>query len=478
MLTYGSLFTGAGGLELGVQAALPGRTLWHSDIDPGACKVLAHRWPDVPNLGDITRIDWSDVPRVDVLTGGSPCQDVSVAGARAGMHEGTRSNLWGAMREAIAVLRPSLVVWENVRGAYSACAASEMGSCPRCVGDDPASRHAPRLRALGRVLGDLCDLGYDAQWYGLRAADVGAPHGRFRVFVFAWPTADTKCGGRERGASFAIREAVERAAIAGCGEDAGRASMTLLPTPAAYLADNGGPQHPDKRRAGGHSVSLDDAVHALLPTPTAIDSHHGSPSDASRHSPGLRAIGHALLPTPKATNNENRSSAWANGPNLGEAVTALLPTPRATDGTKGGPNQRGSSGDLMLPSAVHALLPTPAVAQYPSNRSLSPGAAVRPSLAGLANADRWGDYAPAIARWERTLGRPAPDPTKPGRTGNSRLNPDLVEWMMGWPPGHVTAVPGVTDAQALRICGNGVVPQQAAAATRALLHDLATESAA
>ena len=386
MLTYGSLFTGAGGLELGVQAALPGRTLWHSEIDPGACKVLAHRWPDVPNLGDITTIDCATVPRVDVLTGGSPCQDVSTAGARAGMHEGTRSNLWGAMREAVAVLRPSLVVWENVRGAYSACAASEMGSCPRCVGDDPASRHAPRLRALGRVLGDLCDLGYDAQWYGLRAADVGAPHGRFRVFVFAWPAADTERGGWGWGASFAIREAVERTAIAGCSEDAGRASMTLLPTPGANLADNGGPQHPDKRRAGGHSVSLDDAVHALLPTP--------------------------------------------------------------------------------------------AVAQYPSNRSLSPGAAVRPSLAGLADADRWGTYAAAIARWERILGRPAPDPTKPGRTGKPRLNPQLVEWMMGWPAGHVTAVPGVTDAQALRIGGNGVVPQQAAAATRALLHELTKESAA
>lgn len=152
-----------------------------------------------------------------------------------------------------------------------------------------------------------------------------------------------------------------------------------------------------------------------------------------------------LLPTPKASNNENRSSAWANGPNLGEAIAALLPTPRATDGTKGGPNQRGSSGDLMLPSAVQT--------------------------------DRWGDYEPAIARWERVIDRPAPNPTKPGRTGKPRLNPELVEWMMGWPPGHVTNVPGVTDPQALRICGNGVVPQQAAAATRALLHDLAREAA-
>ena len=414
MLTYGSLFTGAGGLEMGVQSVLPGRTLWHSEIDPGACKVLAHRWPDVPNLGDITTIDWSTVPRVDVLTGGSPCQDVSTAGKRAGMHEGTRSNLWGAMREAIAALRPSLVVWENVRGAYSACAASEMGSCPRCVGVDPASRHAPHLRALGRVLGDLADLGYDAQWYGLRAADVGAPHGRLRVFVFAWPAADTECGGREWGASFAIREAVERAAIAGCGEDAGAQS------------------EPEARVT--------------------------------------------LLPTPVSDNSRGLPSSGTDYQSLPNAVVSLLPTPRATDGTKCGPNQRGSSGDLMLPSAVQPL-PTPTATPYGNNQSASPGATVRPSLTSMP-ADRWGDYAPAIARWERVIGRPAPEPTKPGRTGNPRLNPQLVEWMMGWPAGHVTNVPGVTDVQALRIGGNGVVPQQAAAATRALLHDLATESAA
>lgn len=111
------------------------------------------------------------------------CQDVSLAGRRAGFTEGTRSNLWSAMREAIAVIRPKIVVWENVRGAMSATADSALESCPRCVGD-PRDR-GPVLRALGRVLGDLADLRYDARWYGLRAADVGAAHGRFRIFVFA-----------------------------------------------------------------------------------------------------------------------------------------------------------------------------------------------------------------------------------------------------------------------------------------------------
>lgn len=111
------------------------------------------------------------------------CQDLSTAGRRAGMTDGTRSNLWVAMRDAIAALQPTYVVWENVRGALSAPASSVLEHCPGCMGD---SRHrGPDLRALGRVLGDLAELGFDAEWHSLRAADVGACHGRFRVFVLA-----------------------------------------------------------------------------------------------------------------------------------------------------------------------------------------------------------------------------------------------------------------------------------------------------
>ena len=85
---------------------------------------------------------------------------------------------------------------------------------------------------------------------------------------------------------------------------------------------------------------------------------------------------------------------------------------------------------------------------------------------------RWGDYAPAIARWETVLGRPAPDPTEPGAKGNPRLSPAFCEWLMGLPEGHVTAPEiGLTRNQALKALGNGVVPQQAAAATQAFLED-------
>ena len=93
----GSLFSGYGGLDLAVEEVFGARTVWNSDIDPGPRKVLAHRFPDVPNLGDITTIDWHEVEPVDVICGGFPCQDVSTVGKRAGIAPGTRSGLWAHM---------------------------------------------------------------------------------------------------------------------------------------------------------------------------------------------------------------------------------------------------------------------------------------------------------------------------------------------------------------------------------------------
>ena len=182
-LKLGSLFSGYGGLDQAVHAAFGDvESRWVSDIEPGPCKVLAHRYPNVPNLGDITRIDWADVEPVDIIAGGSPCQDLSTAGKRAGMRTGTRSGLWESMREAIAIIKPSFVVWENVLGALSAGANSdselEFDKGPLGGGADGCA-----LRALGRVLGDLSSLGYDAQWAVIRASDVGAPHHRARVFM-------------------------------------------------------------------------------------------------------------------------------------------------------------------------------------------------------------------------------------------------------------------------------------------------------
>ncbi|AGK88009.1 DNA methyltransferase [Mycobacterium phage Severus] len=167
----GSLFSGVGGLDLAVEEVTGGETIWQVEFDKHASKVLAKRF-GVPNYGDITKIDWTEVPPVDVLCGGFPCQDVSAAGRKAGIGQGTRSGLWAHFAEAIDVLRPQLVIIENVRGLLNA----------KATGPEGVS-----MRAMGRVLGDLADLGYDAKWKTLAAGAIGAPHKRERVFIVARP---------------------------------------------------------------------------------------------------------------------------------------------------------------------------------------------------------------------------------------------------------------------------------------------------
>jgi DNA (cytosine-5)-methyltransferase 1 len=458
-MKLGSLCSGYGGLDMAVETVFDASTAWVSDIDKGACKILAHRYPDVPNIGDMTAVDWSAVEPVDVLCGGTPCQDLSAAGKRAGMSEGTRSNLWVAMREAVATIRPTYVVWENVRGAYSAAADSAVEPCTGCVGDGSGVS----LRALGRVLGDLSDLGYDTSWHGLRAADVGAPHGRFRIFVVATDTSsDGWNQGRSEPAGQLRRpDAAERGAAATDADREGRSGLgwqhperrdadgrrgadgprpapeptTLLPSPRTSDTNGAG-------RHGDGGLDLRTAV-ALLGTPRASEWKGCGPHGSKSHTHRLDRdyldaqvieLEAQLLPTPAARDHKGRALYREGGPALTDALL-LLPTPRAGDGTKGGPNQSGSSGDLMLPSAVQP--------------------------------NRWGKYAEAVARWE-TLTRPAPAPTEPGRNG-PRLATAFSEWMMGLPAGWVTDVPGITRNDALRALGNGVVPQQAEAALATML---------
>lgn len=186
MTTIGSLFTGYGGLDMGVAMALDpdARVAWTSDVEPGPCKLAATRWPDTPNLGDITQINWGDVEPVDIICGGSPCQDLSLAGKRAGMATGTRSGLWESMAAAIETIKPRLVVWENVLGALSARAYSPVESEPAMLG---TGTNGPALRAAGRVVGDLADLGYSTAWRVVRASDAGAPHQRARFFLIGYP---------------------------------------------------------------------------------------------------------------------------------------------------------------------------------------------------------------------------------------------------------------------------------------------------
>jgi len=487
-LKVGALFAGYGGIELALASVLDTEPAWFSEFDAAPSKILAHHWPHVPNLGDVTQIDWAAVEPVDIITGGSPCQDLSHAGKRAGMKAGTRSGLWASMCDAIDIIRPRLVIWENVRGAFSAEATSSVEPCPICVGDGGRVT----LRALGRVLGDLADLGYDARWYGLRAADVGAAHGRFRVFLFATP-ADADLSGLEgladqAGTSPAGRHGHPESGAGGPVAEHVPGQLTLLPTPA--VNDMGKAYTPEtwdawtaKMQAAhgngnGHGKSLSIEALRLLPTPTTVEGtgpgSHGTGGD------NLRTVVDQLLPTPSAADGSGgrRNSEGHQSTLPGTVHERLLPTPRATDGTKGGPNQRGSSGDLMLPSAVNTLLPTPRTKNNENRQSEGYGGEAGNYYGLLHGSQDWREYEAAIRRQEQAFGVPAPLPTEPGAKGQPRLSPKFVEWLMAVPAGHVTDVPGISRNDQLKALGNGVCPPQAAAALRAFLHDHAKERAA
>jgi len=183
-MKIGSLFSGYGGLDIAVAAYFDAEVSWHCEWTDAPSKILEHHWPDIPNYRDVTAVDFREVEQVDILTGGFPCQDLSVAGKRAGLAPGTRSGLWSEFERAIESIKPKYVIIENVRGLLSAKASNpDMEHCPMCMGD---TEHGESfVRALGGVLGNLADIGYDAEWQSVRASDAGAPHNRDRIFVIA-----------------------------------------------------------------------------------------------------------------------------------------------------------------------------------------------------------------------------------------------------------------------------------------------------
>ena len=418
-LRLGSLCSGYGGLDLAAEQVLGARTVWQCQYEPPdkqgradrhqyAARILARHWPGVPNHGDITAVDWSAVEPVDVLTAGFPCTDVSSAGKRAGIAPGTRSGLWTEVARAIGVLRPSLVVIENVRGLLSARAHSDVEPCPWCLGDDGGK---PALRALGAVLGDLASLGFDAEWHGLPAADVGAAHARFRVFVLAWP-ADTP------------RPRLQGHRLPGRPADGG-----------GTAADTDGLGGQGHRARGGRRH--EPAPHRL---PAAHSQGDGRPQGR----------------TEPARQQGRPDAPLGRGGAAAEAESERHRNSRPA-GLRGLPSSAVTSG--------------PAPAADPDRGGLEGGAAGHrgePSLT-LADADgpdvAWGRYAAAVHRWATVLGRPAPAPTD----DRGRLAPVFVEWLMGLPPGWVTDTPGLPRSAQLKALGNGVVPQQAAAALRHLI---------
>jgi DNA (cytosine-5)-methyltransferase 1 len=169
-LRIGSLFSGVGGLELGVEAATGGRVVWQVERDPWCRTVLAKHWPGAARFDDVCTAGKAghELATVDLICGGFPCQPASVAGKREGMSD--ERWLWPEFDRIVGVVRPRFVLLENVAGLLSLDSG----------------------RAWGSVLGNLAARGYDAVWDLFRASDVGAPHRRERLFCLAYAPASTE----------------------------------------------------------------------------------------------------------------------------------------------------------------------------------------------------------------------------------------------------------------------------------------------
>jgi len=162
-LTIGSLFSGIGGLELGLEWAGLGPTIWQVEQDDYCRRVLARHWPDAKRYEDVRHVGRTNLVPSDIICGGFPCQDISVAGKRAGL-VGARSGLFYEFARIIRELRPRYAVLENVTALLA--------------------------DGLGSVLSELAASGYDAEWDCVSASSVGAPHQRDRIFILAYPTSD------------------------------------------------------------------------------------------------------------------------------------------------------------------------------------------------------------------------------------------------------------------------------------------------
>jgi DNA (cytosine-5)-methyltransferase 1 len=267
VLTIGSLFSGIGGLELGLEWAGLGPVLWQCEIDPFCRAVLAKHWPDVRRYEDVTaRTDW---PRVDLICGGFPCQDVSSAGKGRGLG-GVRSGLWYHFAHVVSEVRPHFVVVENVASGAR--------------------------RWLRPVRHQLHLLGYRTRALGIGAADVGAPHLRRRIFVIA---------------SHAIGEHVHQQSWRRCGANGEAAPVAAWDGSHGSMADHD--EAGRDERAGCRPSSKGQGRHAPARRGEDVADASGERSSQWRIEPArqeLEASERSCIP----------GNAWAAEPDVGRVA--------------------------------------------------------------------------------------------------------------------------------------------------------------
>lgn len=166
MLNVLDIFSGIGGFSLGLEA-IGMQTVAFCEINPFCQKILTRHWPSIPIFTDITTINKEDLktlPRIDVIAGGFPCQDVSIAGKKKGINA-KRSGLWKEFVRLVNEIRPKYAIIENVANL--------------------------RSTGLINVLQDLWKIRYDAEWHCIPASAFGAPHRRDRIWIIAYPSCES-----------------------------------------------------------------------------------------------------------------------------------------------------------------------------------------------------------------------------------------------------------------------------------------------
>jgi DNA (cytosine-5)-methyltransferase 1 len=215
-LSVGSLFSGIGGFELGLERTGGFKTVWQCEKDEFCLKVLAKHWPDVKRFTDIKEMK-EDIPYVDVICGGFPCQDISCAGKGAGIHA-ERSGLWWEMHRIISMVRPKFILLENVAALV--------------------------FRGLDEVLGSLAEIGYDAEWEIVQASYFGAPHRRERIFIIAYTNSERREITQKRYSEIRLFKRISPQ----------NPWISELPKSAICREDDGVPSRVDRLRALGNAI--------------------------------------------------------------------------------------------------------------------------------------------------------------------------------------------------------------------------------
>ena len=383
MNSFGSLFAGIGGIDLGLERA-GWQCRWQVEIDPFCQQILAKHWPEVKRYGDIRKLTGNEFKHVDLICGGFPCQDLSQAGKRAGI-EGTRSRLWFEFTRIIGVVRPRYVCIENVPGLL-----------------------VPR--AMRRVVGDLARCGYVGAYLCLRASDFGASHLRKRVFIVAY---------RNRGRCEIERiEGLFDGERAASGDDADGCDPHVAHGKSRGLGELRQPSGCNGLIDGSHAQLGDPQRARWQEAGIGCSQHAGSESEAGCGELGDPAGARQPRRQEFGTDRSNASQEWLWGTepergraDLADAGNGLISDPQ---GRTQGRDRTGSASEIL-----------PRFAPGPNDPRWPAILEARPDLAPTLESPLRG-MADGIPDW---MDRAMSDRTKRlGRLGNAVV-PQVAEWI-------------------------------------------------